>query len=176
MNADMLRAELVNMLDRDEDFVQQRIQKLIDKVDADIEERNKSTQIHDVFRVIEEYRQTYINIVSEFTTLQPNAIQAKTYKTHEALCVLMALSTLLTSSSISVLTGATETDPMYKQARQLQEYRDFYKSEKIVWQSILKSLTARVALDTENKKLKLAELQSNKWVNSVDECKSEDNK
>ena len=162
MEINFLRAELTNMLDQNEEFVQQRIQFLIDRLDGELEIRNSSTSvISDVLATVEKYNQTYLTLLAEYNVLKVEDKQSRINKIHEILCTVSALSTYLESSCAQYFVGNIEDiSPIAKHVSILKSKRDYYMSEKIVWQSLLKSLTQTVAKETEVIKYKTMQLRN----------------
>lgn len=162
MDIDRLRIELTNMLDQPEDFVQQRIQMLLEKIDGELEIRNSSSNvITDVLSTVEGYNQTYLTLLAEYNTIKTEDKKQRINKIHEILCTLSALSTYLTSSCAQYFVGnIEEISPIAKYIKILEMKRDYYSSEKIVWQSLLKSLTQTVAKETEAIRYKTMELRN----------------
>lgn len=163
MDINFLRAELTNLLDKSEEFVQQRIQMLIDKLDGELEVRLSSASvISEVLATVEGYNQTYLSLLAEYSAIPVEDVKARINKIHEILCTVSALSTYLTSSCAQYLTGALEdTSHIAKHIRTLELKKDYFNSEKIVWQSLLKSLTQTVAKETEIIKFRTMELRNN---------------
>ena len=162
MDINFIREQLTNMLDRDEDFVQQRIHILIEKLDGELEIRNSSsTVISEVLATVEGYNQTYLSLLAEYNTIDVEDKKARVNKIHEILCTVSALSTYLVSSCAQYFTGnIEEISPIAKYIKILEMKRDYYNSEKIVWQSLLKSLTQQLAKETETIKYKTMQLRN----------------
>ena len=151
MDINFLKAELTNMVDRESDFVQQRLHKLLERLDNEIEVKNTATSvISDVLATVENYNQTYLTLVAEYSAIETAKVKERINKIHEILCTLSALSTYLVSSCAQYLTGNVEASiTIAKHLRVLEIKRDYFSSEKIVWQSLLKSLTQGQAKETE---------------------------
>lgn len=151
MDINFLREELTHWVDQDEDFVQQRLHKLIEKLDGELEVKNSSsTIISEVLATVEGYNQTYLSLLAEYNVLDIEDKKARINKIHEILCTVSALSTYLVSSCAQYFVGTIEElSPVAKYIKILEMKRDYYNSEKIVWQSLLKSLTQQTAKETE---------------------------
>ena len=136
------------------------IEKLISEINAYQGTEGSFTDISKVMRVINEYNISFLTSVAEYEAIPKNDISMfskRMEKAREILCTLSALHTYL------VLSFATIKDSTYNMAnikqymRDLTDKKEHFKSEKMAWVTILKSLTQEASFISEMRKMDIEE-------------------
>ena len=146
------------------DYLQQRkdsittkdIEVLISEINAYQGTEGTFKDISKVMRVVNDYNISFLTAVSEYEVLPKNDINLfpkRMEKAREVLCTLSALHTYLVLS-ISTIKDSTYAMGNIKQyMRDLSDKKEHFKSEKMAWITILKSLTQEASFLVEMRKM-----------------------
>ena len=157
MNLSYVRSYLKEKLER---VTKEDIEKLIEQIDAYIGTEKKFEDIASIMRTVNEYNISYMTQVQEYEILQNKKRTEGTFrqqldKVRGILCTLSSLHTYL------VLTRSNITDSTYNMKNirtyltEIDDKKEHYKSEKILWAGILRSLTQELAYAAEMRKMDL---------------------
>ena len=133
------------------------IDKLLEEIDAYIGTDNKFNDIASIMRTIHEYNMSYLTEVQEYSVLpkDPKHIPERMEKARGVLCTLSSLHTYLVLSRANVTESTYNMKNVRSYLAELDAKKEHYKSEKMAWVTILKSLTQEMAYITELKRLDL---------------------
>ena len=157
MNLSYVRSYLKEKLER---VTKEDIEKLIEQIDAYIGTEKKFEDIASIMRTINEYNLSFLSQVQEYEVLRSQKrtegnFKRQLDKVRGILCTLSSLHTYL------VLTRSNITDSTYnmKNVRtyltEIDDKKEHYKSEKILWAGVLRSLTQELAYMSEMRKMDL---------------------
>ena len=133
------------------------VEDLIGEIDAYIGTDNKFNDIASIMRTVHEYNMSYLTEVQEYSVLpkDPQYIPERMEKARGVLCTLSSLHTYLVLSRANVTESTYNMKNVRSYITELDAKKEHYKSEKMAWVTILKSLTQEMAYITEMKRLDL---------------------
>ena len=157
MNLSYVRSYLKEKL---EQVTKEDIEKLIEQIDAYIGTEKKFEDIASIMRTINEYNLSFLSQVQEYEVLRNQKQTESNFKrqldkVRGILCTLSSLHTYL------VLTRSNITDSTYNMKNirtyltEIDDKKEHYKSEKILWAGVLRSLTQELAYIAEMRKMDL---------------------
>lgn len=146
--------------DKMEQVTKEDLEKLIEQIDAYIGTEKRFEDIASIMRTVNEYNISYMTQVQEYEILQnkkrtESIFRQQLDKVRGILCTLSSLHTYL------VLTRSNITDSTYNMKNirtyltEIDDKKEHYKSEKILWAGILRSLTQELAYAAEMRKMDL---------------------
>ena len=145
---------------RKENIAPQDIDTLIKEIEAYQKTENNFTDIAKIMRTVNEYNLTFITLVEEYQALPNNNIKLlpkRTDKVREILTILSALHTYLVLSINTVKEGSYELKGVQIYMRELTEKKEHFKSEKVTWATILRSLSQEMSFTQEMRKMDIEE-------------------
>ena len=132
----------------------------VDKLITEINEyqgvEKSMTDISKVMRVIHEYNISFLSSVQEYEALPKDNLKtlpARMEKARDILSTLSALSTYLILSMSSIKDSTYDTKNIRGYLSDLGEKKEHYKSERMSWVTILKSLTQEADFASEMRRL-----------------------
>ena len=132
------------------------VNTLITEIDEYQGVEKNMTDISKVMRVINEYNISFLTEVQEYEAIPKNnmkTLPARMEKVRDILCTLSALSTYLILSMASIKESTYETKNIRGYLSDLGEKKEHYKSERMSWVTILKSLTQEADFASEMRRL-----------------------
>lgn len=112
--------------------------------------------ISKVMRTINEYNISFITQVEEYEAIPKNnsrLIQKRLEKAREILCTLSMLHTYLALSLANVKESTFNMKNIRNYLNELTDKKEHFKSEKMTWVTILKSLTQEASYIVEMRRL-----------------------
>ena len=133
------------------------IDTLIQEIDSYIGVDNTFNDIASIMRTVHEYNMTYLSEVQAYSLLpkEPKFIPERMEKARGVLCTLSTLHTYLVLSKATITESTYNMKNVRSYLAELDAKKEHYKSEKMAWVTILKSLTQEMAYITEMKRLDL---------------------
>lgn len=137
----------------------QDVDDLIEQIDAYQGTENRFEDIASIMRTINGYNVSYLTEVQEYEVLRqsesksPNRILSMAEKARGILCTLSSLHTYLVLSRAKVTESTYNMKNIRNYLTDLDAKKDHYKSEKMAWVTILKSLTQEVNYITEMRRM-----------------------
>ena len=141
---------------RKENITSEDIDTLIAEIDAYQGTETNLTDISKVMRIINEYNLSYLTEVQEYEVLPKNSIKTlpiRMEKVRGILCTLSALHTYLTLSLTNIKNSVYDTKSIRNYLSELSNKREHYKSEKMTWVTVLKSLSQEAEFTAEMRRL-----------------------
>ena len=141
---------------RKENITAQDIDILIKEIEAYQKTESNFTDIARIMRTINEYNLTFITLVEEYQALPSDDIKLlpkKTNKVREILTILSALHTYLALSLNTIKDSSYELKGVQVYLRELGEKKEHFKSEKVTWATILRSLSQEMSFTQEMRKM-----------------------
>lgn len=132
------------------------IKTLISEIDAYQGVEKNMTDISKVMRIVNEYNLSFLTEVQEYEAIPKNSLKTlpvRMEKVRDILCTLSALSTYLMLSITSIKESTYETKNIRGYLSDLGEKKEHYKSERMSWVTILKSLTQEADFASEMRRL-----------------------
>lgn len=132
------------------------IDTLIDEIETYQSTENSFLDITRIMGVINEYNLTFLTLVESFEAFPKNDIKAlpkKAEKVREILCILSSLHTYLVLSLSSIKENSYELTGIRTYMLELADKKEHFKSEKITWATILRSLTQEMSFVQEMRKM-----------------------
>lgn len=146
-----------NYLETKKDSItKEDIETLISEITTYVGVGNKFNDISSIMRVVNDYNLTYLTQVQEyegFSTNDMKLLPKRSEKVRAILCTLSALHTYLVLSCSNITESNFNMKNLRTYVADLNAKKEHFKSEKMVWMSILKSLTQEMAFSSEMRKL-----------------------
>lgn len=153
MNLNYIKEYLIS---RKENITEEDIDMLIDEIKTYQGTENTLTDISSVMRVINEYSITYIDKVHEYEGMPKDNIKympKRMEKVRDILCTLSSLHTYLVISTSRIKESTYNMKNIRNYYIELNEKKEHFKSEKMTWAVILKSLIQETNFTTEMRKM-----------------------
>lgn len=132
------------------------VQVLIDEINAFQGNENKLLDIASIMRTVSDYSISYITQIQEYEALPKNDIKLLPKRAEVVrgiLCTLSLLHTYLVISRNNISESTFNMKNLRTYLTDLDNKKEHYKSEKMTWGSILRSITQELAFTTEMRKL-----------------------
>ena len=132
------------------------VDNLIEEIEAYQKTENSFTDIARIMRVINEYNVTYLTLVEAYEAFPKNDIKLlpkRAEKVREILCILSSLHTYLVLSTSSITDATYEMKNLRIYKENLNEKKEHFKSEKILWSTMLRSLTQEMSFTQEMRRM-----------------------
>lgn len=114
------------------------------------------TDIARIMRVVNEYNLTFLTLVEAYEAYPKGDIKLlpkRAEKAREILCVLSSLHTYLVLSLTTVKESTYNMKGIRSYMSELGEKKEHFKSEKVTWATILRSLTQEMSFTQEMRKM-----------------------
>ena len=134
------------------------VEVLIQEINAYIGTTNKFDDIASIMRTIHEYNMAYLTEIQEYDSLPKNDLKSlpkRLEKARGVLCTLSTLHTYLVLSRSKISDSTYDMKNIRNYISDLETKKEHYKTEKMAWITILKSLTQEMAYITEMRRLDL---------------------
>ena len=134
------------------------IDVLIHEINAYQGTEGSFTDISKVMRVINEYNVSFLTCVEEFEAYPKDKVHLlpkRVDKAREILCIISALHTYLVLSTATIKDTTYAMGSIKQYIRDLSERKEHFKTEKMAWITILKSLTQEMNFLTEMRRMDL---------------------
>lgn len=132
------------------------VDNLIEEIEAYQKTENSFDDIARIMTVINEYNISFLSLVEAYEAYPNNDIKLlpkRAEKVREILCVLSSLHTYLVLSVSSLTEAVYEMKNIRVYKASLEEKREHFKSEKVTWATILRSLTQEMSFTQEMRKM-----------------------
>ena len=132
------------------------IETLISEINAYQGTEGTFTDISKVMRVINEYNISFLKAVSDYEAMPKNNISLfpkRMEKAREILCTLSALHTYLVLSMATIKDSTYAMGSIKNYMRDLTDKKEHFKSEKMAWVTIVKSLTQEANFIVEMRRM-----------------------
>ena len=137
-------------------LTEQDIEELINEIGAYQGTENKFNDIASIMRTVNDYNLTYLAQVQQYEGFNKKDIRhlpMRAEKVRAILCTLSALHTFLVLSSASITESNFNMGNLRNYMKDLEAKKEHFKSEKMTWATILRSLTQEMAFTAEMRKL-----------------------
>lgn len=155
MNLSYVRSYLNN---KPEGMSAEDVSKLLEEIDAYIGTDNTFNDIASIMRTIHEYNMSYLSEIREYSLIpkdDPKQLPKRLEKARGILCTLSTLHTYLVLSRANVTESTYNMKSVRSYLADLDAKKEHYKTEKMAWITILKSLTQEIAFIAEMRRLDL---------------------
>ena len=132
------------------------IDELIKQIDAYQGTENKFLDISAIMKTINDYNITYLSQVQEYEGFNTNDIRQlpkRAERVRAILCTLSALQTFLILSMSNITKSNFNMGNLTNYMRDLESKKEHFKSEKMTWATVLRSLTQEMAFTADMRKL-----------------------
>lgn len=132
------------------------VERLIKEIENYQEVSEKFTDISKIMRVIDEYNLSYLSLVEVYEAFPNDDIKllpARAEKVREILCILSSLHTYLTLSICTVTENTYDMKNIRMYKENLGDKKEHFKSEKILWVTILRSLTQEMSFAQDMRRM-----------------------
>ena len=143
-----------------EKITPEEVQELIDEINAFQGNGTKLLDIASVMRTVNEYSVTFITQVQEYEAMRKKDIMLlpkRAEKVRQILCTLTLLHTYLVISRSNISESTFNMGNLRTYIDNLNSKIEHYKSEKMTWGAILRSITQELSFVVEMRKLDLEE-------------------
>ena len=141
---------------RKENLSKQDVESLISEIDAYQGTENSFKDISKVMRTINEYNLTFLTLVEAYEAYPKDDIKLlpkRAEKIREILCILSALHTYLVLSLSTIKDSVYDTKNIRGYMSDLAEKKEHFKSEKMTWATILKSISQEMSFTQEMRRM-----------------------
>jgi hypothetical protein len=132
------------------------IEELIKEIDTYQGTENKFLDISAVMKTINDYNLTYLSQVQQYegySTEDIRQLPKRSERVRAILCTLSALHTFLVLSMSNITKSNFNMGNLTNYMRDLESKKEHFKSEKMTWAAILRSLTQEMAFTADMRKL-----------------------
>lgn len=132
------------------------VDNLIKEIDDYQATEGTFTDIAKIMRVVNEYNLTFLTLVEAYEAYPKGDIKllpARAEKVREILCVLSSLHTYLVLSLNMVKDSTYNMKGIRTYMSELGEKKEHFKSEKVTWATILRSLTQEMSFTQEMRRM-----------------------
>ena len=132
------------------------IEELIKEIDTYQGTENKFLDISAVMKTINDYNLPYLSQVQQYegySTEDIRQLPKRSEKVRAILCTLSALHTFLVLSMSNITKSNFNMGNLTNYMRDLESKKEHFKSEKMTWAAILRSLTQEMAFTADMRKL-----------------------
>lgn len=150
----IVKQKLITILtdNADTGYIKSRIHSIVEDIE-EYEEGNKAaSDVHNCFRALDEYLIMYNNELEKYGAISRKDIEKCSYQIQEMLCILALMGSLILRIFKKYNNGGDDRSTLAKHLRKLNELREYVQSEKILWQSSLKSYNNLITLKVEEHK------------------------
>ena len=134
----------------------QDVEALIKEIEDYQATEGTFTDIAKIMRVVNEYNLTFLTLVEAYEAYPKGDIKLlpkRAEKVREILCVLSSLHTYLVLSLNMVKESTYNMKGIRTYMSELGEKKEHFKSEKMTWATILRSLTQEMSFTQEMRKM-----------------------
>ena len=139
-----------------ENLTKADIDALIKDIEAYQGTERTFTDISKIMRIVNEYNLTFLTLVEAYEAYPKEDIKllpARAEKVREILCILSSLHTYLVLSLAKVKDSTYDMDSIRGYMKDLADKREHFKSEKMAWIAILRSLTQEMSFTQEMRRM-----------------------
>lgn len=141
---------------RKEQITPQDVEALIKEISDYQEMETSLIDVTKIMRVINEYNVSFLTLVEAYQAMPKNDIRKlpqRVEQVREILCILSCLHTYLMLSISKVKDTTYNMKNVRGYMSELAEKKEHFKSEKMAWASILRSLTQELSFTQEMRKM-----------------------
>lgn len=141
---------------RKDNITTQDIEELLKEIRDYQSTEGTFSDITRVMRVVNEYNLTFLTLVEAYEAYPKGDIKllpARAEKVREILCVLSSLHTYLVLSLNTVKESTYNMKGIRGYMSELGEKKEHFKSEKVTWATILRSLTQEMSFTQEMRRM-----------------------
>lgn len=141
---------------RKDTITSQDIEALIKEIEDYQATEGTFTDIAKIMRVVNEYNLTFLTLVEAYEAYPKGDIKLlpkRAEKVREILCVLSSLHTYLVLSLNMVKESTYNMKGIRTYMSELGEKKEHFKSEKMTWATILRSLTQEMSFTQEMRRM-----------------------
>ena len=141
---------------RKEAITQEDIQNLIDEIKAYQETEGNFADVTKIMKIVDEYNLTFLTLVEAYEAFPKEDIKLlpkRTEKVREILCILSSLHTYLVLSLNMVKESTYNLKGIRDYMTRLAEKKEHFKSEKMIWSNVLRSLTQEMSFTQEMRRM-----------------------
>lgn len=142
--------------DKKDNITTKDVEELIAEISAYLGTEDSFTDVSAIMRTIHDYDLTFLSLVKEYEGLKTNDIKllpTRCEKVREILCTLSALHTYLTLTCARITESNFNMKNLRSYVTDLNTKKEHFKSEKVTWATILRSLTQEMVFAVEMRKL-----------------------
>lgn len=153
MNLQYVRSYLTEKGDK---ISQEDITNLIAEIDGYLGVNKQFDDIASIMRTVHEYNMSFLTQIQEYEVLPKEEIKTLPKRVEKArgiLCTLSTLHTYLVLSRSKIAESTYNMKNVRSYVSELDAKKEHYKSEKMAWMTILKSLTQEMAFVSEMRRL-----------------------
>lgn len=132
------------------------VDNLIEEIEAYQKTENSFNDIAKIMRVVNDYNLSFLTLVEAYEAFPKNDIKLlpkRAEKVREILCTLSSLHTYLVLSTSSITDATYEMKNLRIYKENLNEKKEHFKSEKILWSTMLRSLTQEMSFTQEMRRM-----------------------
>ena len=163
---DIIKYKIANIVTDDEDkgVIKDKLKSIMADIDRYKEENKPLSEIHSIFRTLEEYSNMYKMETSKYMAIPVEHYIDRTFQAQEIMCILSLILSLINDVLRKYNDPVEEKGSLAKYLRMLNTNREFYQGEKMAWSVNMKAQTAVVTDYTVKTKLRSKQSLSVKEV------------
>ena len=142
--------------DKKDNITTKDVEELIAEISAYLGTEDSFTDVSAIMRTIHDYDLTFLSLVKEYEGLKTHDIKLlpiRCEKVREILCTLSALHTYLILTCARITESNFNMKNLRSYVTDLNTKKEHFKSEKVTWATILRSLTQEMVFAVEMRKL-----------------------
>ena len=143
-----------------DNITKEDIDRLVEEIGAFQGNENKLLDIASIMRTVSDYSITFITQIQEYEVFDKKEIRflpKRAEKVREILCTLTLLHTYLVISKSNISESTFNMKNLRAYMDDLNSKIEHYKSEKMTWGAVLRSITQEMSFVTEMRRLDLDE-------------------
>lgn len=157
MNLSYVRSYLKDNL---EHFKKEDLEKLIEQIDSYIGTEKRFEDIASIMRTVNEYNLSYMTQIQEYEVIQAQEmsegkIRRQLEKVRGILCTLSSLHTYLVLTRSNITESTYNMKNVRSYLADIDAKKEHYKSEKMTWAAVLRSLTQEISYIVEMRRMDL---------------------
>lgn len=162
MNLSNVSIYIKNLLDQSPEVVLKKLRELIDNIE-DYQKKEKEVEdIQTLLRVLHTYENKYLILIEKYLVINDEELYKKSNGVQELLFILSLLIVQLTELiNRENLETRTKNSTIFTTKRQLFEKLENFKSERITYISILKTINLQLEERNLKEKLELFKIKNN---------------
>lgn len=130
------------------DLAKIKLRKMVEDIESYQSSNETLSDLHRTFRAVDEYKTMYNQELIKYGAIDSENILKRSLAVQGMLLTLAMMGSLL-ENILGKYNAGGDKSTIQKYLRKINDENEFVKSEKILWQSTLKSLTTIIQWNTE---------------------------
>lgn len=143
---DIVKYKLLNVITdkNDINLIKTDLKNIVTEIETYKKENEPLSDMHSVFRTLEEYSNMYIIETQKFMAIPPEEYGKRAFQSQEILCILSLVLSLITQILRKYANPSEDKGTLSRYLRMLNDNKEHFKGEKMSWSIIAKEQTALI--------------------------------